>query len=362
MRILIFTLTVIFLLSCNLNQETNRNNANIDSTLAKSIFTNPKVFFKRFEANISGNSKLFLYVSRNSNSIEGDSILHLIIDNPKENEPIEFIGIIRPLGNFELSHYLYDSEIKITGNFINDSTINLNLKNLKEINIDSLEFKETYKNLMIYPKNFYKSHLDIQTDEELEGMCDSFISYINIDLLRFKGNFYNKLNKTIESRIIPKDIQTDIEIYFKNFEQTLFYEDIEITVIYFEKQFITLRVIDETFSCGSAHQQYSIEYINFDLNENNEISINDLFPKSSLLKIENLCKQKFIKKYEKSDDEVYEFHLPKSFAILRNGILFQFQPYEMGSFAEGAMTIFLPYSEIKGLMNNNHVTKMLLTK
>ncbi len=57
------------------------------------------------------------------------------------------------------------------------------------------------------------------------------------------------------------------------------------------------------------------------------------------------------------NDEVNEFHLPKSFAILRNGVLFHFQPYEMGSFAEGDMTIFLPYSEVYGLLQNNLINK-----
>ena len=97
--------------------------------------------------------------------------------------------------------------------------------------------------------------------------------------------------------------------------------------------FLTIIIDNESYDCRAAHQQYSIRYINFELNKKNKISINDIFQKSLLPKVENICKQKFKKQYDKSDDEVNEFHLPKSFAILRNGVLFHFQPYEMGSFA-----------------------------
>lgn len=314
---------------------------------------------------LSNNGSVYtILIERNSNQNNSDSTLKLFFDSSLKNEPYEFHGIITQNGNIEFNGYDYekDSEIKISGTFINDTSFSLNLSNWKELNINKLIFTEKNKDYILYPINYFKSKLYIETDEELMGsMCDSFTSHININSYIFKVEFTSDIVRIIDKKVVFDNYKT-LDDFFKNYNPELQTIDIDFQVIHFDNGFLTLKMFYDSYGCGAAHNQYSIDYINFDIYNKTEVKLSDIFSRDLLGKIENICKKKFKLKYNKSDEELEEFKIPKSYAVLKKGILFQFQPYEMGSFAEGAMSIFLPYSEVSVLLEKNETVQRLLER
>ena len=53
------------------------------------------------------------------------------------------------------------------------------------------------------------------------------------------------------------------------------------------------------------------------------------------------------------DFEPGNFKLNENFAISTGGLLFTFNPYEIGPYVMGAPQVFIPYKEMKDLINKN---------
>lgn len=165
------------------------------------------------------------------------------------------------------------------------------------------------------------------------------------------------------NKIITNNKYQEVELYVKNYGESISQETIILRILNYEKGFLTIRKFNNIYMCCAAHGGYSYEYINYDLINKREIKLTDIFEESSLEKVKDICHKKFKLKYNKTDEDIrlfHEFFLPETFAIFGNGILFQFQPYDVGSFAEGALSVFLPYQEIKRYLNRNDLTAQLI--
>lgn len=122
-------------------------------------------------------------------------------------------------------------------------------------------------------------------------------------------------------------------------------------------------MFNEVINCGAAHDGYHYQYINHNLINKREIKLTDIFKENSLEMVKDVCYKKFKSMYSKTDEEIRQFHeffLPEAFAILGNGNLFQFQPYDVASFEEGALSVFSLYWEIKRYLNRNALTARLV--
>ena len=216
---------------------------------------------------------------------------------------------------------------------------------------------EIENDFIVYPIKYYNSKYN--ADSGSQSPCDSFKSYIDIRSFILKGAFPDKLNYIIDSVIISDKYRT-VDEFAWNFDNEFQTRNIIFNIIFFDRDFITFSFLIDTYGCGAAHNMYSIDYINYDISSNRILRLSDLIPRQMFEKLETICKGKFKTKYKKSDQEIDDFKLPQSYAILRKGILFQFQPYEMGPFSEGAMTIFLPYSEVSVLLNQSETVSKLL--
>jgi hypothetical protein len=354
------------MISCCFSCNANNYKSSSNNIFSISTFEIPKVFFKKMTSLTSNGLVYTIFIERNvnkSNRSNSDSALFLLFESPIKNEPYEFDGIISKNGDivFNCKQYFNEGflDITISGAFINDTTFSLNLSNWKELNVKKLVFTETNKDYILYPINYHKSV------EEYFSICD-YTPYIDINSYIFKEKFPLEIVKRIEERFIYADLET-IDDYVNQYDipET---EEIDFRVIHFDKGFLTLRRIYSSIACGAVIYSYSLDYINFDIYNKIEIELLDIFSRNHLSEIQNICKNKFKIKYKEliSNMEVQElqkFYLPETYAILKNGILFQFRPDEMGfPRAAGHMSIFISYSEVIDLLEKNETVLRLLEK
>ncbi len=116
---------------------------------------------------------------------------------------------------------------------------------------------------------------------------------------------------------------------------------------------------------GAAHgQHYNFSY-HYDLNHNKELKLSDFFlPGVNHLSIlSKLCAREIAKQKRKNGMEyAYEDGEAAAFEALKEdatfypaatALVFIFDPYQVGSYAEGYYVVSIPYSQLRGIINLN---------
>ncbi len=112
---------------------------------------------------------------------------------------------------------------------------------------------------------------------------------------------------------------------------------------------------------GGAHGNTSVHYANFDLFSRKLITKADLINpvlmarftyigSTIFRKLEGLSPSQSLEDYF---FENQKFSLNNNFLIDKKGLLFYYNPYEIRSYAEGPMNLFIPYSSIANLLKIN---------
>jgi hypothetical protein len=137
--------------------------------------------------------------------------------------------------------------------------------------------------------------------------------------------------------------------------------EVEIKVLLNTPNLLTIRY-DETNFTGGAHANMATRFFNFDMRTGKQLELSDIFKDSdSYYNILMPLAQKHFRKSLQSVgksmayiDENFVFDkLPEHFAITAKGILFSFDPYEIGSFSDGTLQFEVPYSDLAAFINTN---------
>jgi len=134
--------------------------------------------------------------------------------------------------------------------------------------------------------------------------------------------------------------------YTNNSQQTINYNDNGYVVIDFLADAYT----------GGAHGNYSSTMFCLDVQNKKQLVLNDIIKidSNTLASIleRNLRKQYNIKAQDALSTVLFDdFIKPnKNFYFNANGIAFMYNPYEVASYAQGQIVIFIPYSDIKAYL------------
>lgn len=115
-------------------------------------------------------------------------------------------------------------------------------------------------------------------------------------------------------------------------------------------------VINSDTYMGGAHGMPNAEYLIFDMDLQSQIALSDVLEKNkenefhelaitsfkTYLKDELQLSPKEVKEYQQS----WEFTLSENFYFDEKGLVLVYQPYQMGSFAQGFIELKLPYDEL----------------
>ncbi len=161
------------------------------------------------------------------------------------------------------------------------------------------------------------------------------------------NDFVRRYKEFVSDTSLPKD-------YHPVWENSFFTD-----VIYNSDNILSLEDVEFRFE-GGAHPLTFFIYSNYDLKKGRIISLDDLLNagyKTGLDKIgEKIFRETYnIKPGESFEQAGYfinknEFHLNNNFCITRTGLRFRFGQYEIGPYALGAPSVFIPYKDIKDLI------------
>lgn len=131
--------------------------------------------------------------------------------------------------------------------------------------------------------------------------------------------------------------------------------------------FISLSFGDSEFT-GGAHPNYASFTINYDLKNNRELKLADLFkPNSNYLKVisdyavadlkkqlKEMTDDKWIKTGAGAKAENYQ-----SWNLTDKGLLINFDPYQVAAYAAGPQEVLIPYDALKNVLLENSVVSAL---
>lgn len=122
--------------------------------------------------------------------------------------------------------------------------------------------------------------------------------------------------------------------------------------------FLTLRHAINDYTGGAHGMELELWY-NFDLHDRKQLALTDVVQDTSKLRA---LAETYFRKQESLDDttsyggayffEDNTFALAENFGMTAEGLLFHYNPYEIKSYAEGATTLLIPYSELKDILTD----------
>lgn len=347
---------VLLLLALGACRQQTKNNTVEQKTSTRVVpghVAPPESFFKKYVCRQGDSVLIELYLHKNTTDSNSDSTSYFIVNNSNYNGYSRYSGIISPDGTFNFSTY---EKHTFAGWFCSDTSIYINAYT-NNIDSNGLMFYEEHTPVLVYPQNYYSERLEIsENDEDEIPWCDSFMSSVIFKSLQFKSATYNvdRINEMLKAhQYWGKGIEMQpAPSAYTQLSQTA-------SVIFLSKDFITVELHDSHYGCGAAHGQFGTTYLNYSFITGDTISLTDIFHPGTLNKLTAIAKQKFIARYG-NPEEGYSFHLTSNIAVLKSGILFKYQVYEMGPFAAGDMEVFIPYAEVNVLLNHTPVNQPFL--
>ncbi|WGU69898.1 DUF4163 domain-containing protein [Capnocytophaga canimorsus] len=192
------------------------------------------------------------------------------------------------------------------------------------------------------------------------------------------SEFAENFNKTIQNRIVdfvemdskekPSEISGEVAIaqsldnFMKeyadlqqHFPEIAAYELILTdSIVYQNKKMVSL--VSKTYSfLGGAHGYETTTYLNFDAKNGKVIHNDSLF--SDVEKVKEIAEKQFKSEFEIDDKTALSqngfwfddntFHLPQNIGISDKSLILHYNPYEIASYADGAVVIEIPMQQIK---------------
>ncbi|MGI8786435.1 MAG: DUF3298 domain-containing protein [Pyrinomonadaceae bacterium] len=139
------------------------------------------------------------------------------------------------------------------------------------------------------------------------------------------------------------------------------YMDIGFDIAYATNDFASVQFSDSVFT-GGAHPNYFTFTLNYDLKNNRELSLADLFkPKSDYLKvISEYCIARLKAQTEEMTDDEWlkngagaDAKNFKSWNITEKGLMINFDPYQVAAYAAGPQTVIIPFEKLKDILSEN---------
>jgi hypothetical protein len=374
MKILSFLLlsTATILYSCS-NSE-NKTEDSKDSTQAQNIVTSvlPKYFYKRLEGTIAG-QPVIMELNKANNlaagsyyyTSSGKSIM-LDIDTAISQDSLILREYI--LGDesegVDAKLYLKWNGKGFTGQFQNKkgkfSPIILNENypaGSYKFNVDSLTanlkaFPEKDKSpkaslaiqyLTYTGKNAAWVNNNIKTIFEIKNNEDWKAAFKKQADEYFKD--YRK-----EAKELADNRGSDDELYFLNYESYT-----NTRVRYNANDFVVIEAMNYVYS-GGAHGNYGSGFYNYDVANQKVLKLNDILTADSTtlnkIALKFFRSQYNIKNNEPLSKVTFEdtLSLNDNFYINSKGISFLFNPYEIASYAQGQLEVFIPFEAVKNYL------------
>lgn len=114
----------------------------------------------------------------------------------------------------------------------------------------------------------------------------------------------------------------------------------------------------EYYPAGAAHGMHHSDYVIFDLNTKQRLSLNDILAPASKEKLKTELYEHNREWLEQHHIEQNAFEVSDNFYFNANGIVFVYPLYELASYAEGITELELPYWSAQGVIQTKYLPQL----
>lgn len=366
-----FSIAIIFT-ACN----SNSTQISESSKTTQADQPIPSTFYKKFEGTI-GDISIVMDLTKKDSNLTGKYYY------TKVGLPLSINGHINDNGRFNLSEMnekfeetgifsgTLTNDKKISGTWTNSKTkktLTLNLLEKTE-NIVAISFENRHsENCINAEKNKKKQSADLMS-------WDTLCTTIDLDLINViapSKEVTQKINKSIKELIYG--FSNEDKKYFSIDELMNSVNSVEDDAGYNlyigcglvtnDNDILCISIGESLYGFGAAHPISGSNYYNFDIKTGNQIFIEDILVPNFEKLLNRIAEKKFIET-NGADGWNFEkgmFELSRDFAITPGGLLFSFDPYEIGPYAMGAPEVFIPYKDIDNLLRPNKLPQAWIKK
>lgn len=136
------------------------------------------------------------------------------------------------------------------------------------------------------------------------------------------------------------------------------------SVIFYNEDFISLRVTENSF-LGGAHPNSYTSLTVLDLNNGNKTSLDDIFIEGYNRDLNKIAEQEFrkmkeLKEYEDLEEAGFwfddnKFNINNNFALSDEGLTFYYNNYEITAYAYGPTELIIPMAKISQLIKDGGI-------
>jgi hypothetical protein len=363
-------------------------------SVAQDTLNIPDYFYKRLEGKINGNLNIQMNLTRMDSVLDGnyfyeskgEPIYFQYYSHIKEGDKVhieeeggydeEYNTIIT--GIFDGS---FVSQNKIKGIWLKpDSSEYFNFYLEENYPVGSTKFNLKNLNRNYGESDFsdYAVSIDLTypvmtgyPDEEVQQKINTYIMDFYLSGSMEGDSTFSDIDDRADSFIedYKQEVEEDSGLY-NDYKPV--YENNEFTSISFNSDnILSLEIIEYIFT-GGAHGNSSFALSSFNLETGEQIKLDDIFSGDYKSELDGVGEKIFREHYQAdSTQSLYDqgffgfengFALNDNFDLYKNGIKFQFNPYEAGAYVLGAPEVFIPYSEIRNIIRNDSVLGRMLNK
>ncbi len=329
--------------------------------------------YYHFEGTIGTDMKVSMDILKTSEDIRGSYFYY------SQGQPLNLSGR-EENGVWKLKEYDLNNnetgnwEIKVSGNQLTGTwfhqakkfNVNLTENYHSGLKLKNVEMKDEYQVSKDYGlKNYLCLYFPFpnlnpnKASNILKTICDSILSDINLKTKDLNENsIQSEFKKEFER------LRSDYEGFIANEKEmcdnapfTCIWENSQLGYpVFNQNNILSYRNSMYAYN-GGAHGTYGTWHTNYNTLNGQMITLETLFKNDSEKNLISLLKTKLKQKYKTNNldavnlDEVF---VPENIQISFGGIIFHYNPYEIGPYSLGAPEVFIPYSELKPYLANNH--------
>lgn len=327
-------------------------------------FSGDKSWYKVFEGNI-GNYPVTVHMVLYGENVRGYYYYN------KYKKPMEFFGTQKGDSLELASYYSYDYSEIFKGIFKSNVYTGIWIDTEKETNV--LDFKLTSKASsgfdFVYVDGTERLFKDLETPSAsyVEGTVWPIDKYENAQFIRnsilklldmrsglteIGGVMLDRKKKFMKDfRDQNADVKKD-EVLDGGWSYSLDWNEI-ICPVYEDENIFVLGSYDYSYT-GGAHGNYGTGFTNLDLKRKRIIKLSDILTSAGIKALNKLLEKNYKLQnnipQEKSLQEAGLFvdtiPVNDNFIITPGTLMFNYVPYEIASYADGEVKIYIPYNEI----------------
>lgn len=190
-----------------------------------------------------------------------------------------------------------------------------------------------------YLKSFIRSAFD-----EKAGTKD-----IGLIFLEHKARFFDEYRADFKDEKVEELLESAYA-----FSQDMI---TKLMIVYQSPKLLTLSRFSYLYS-GGAHGNYTTDYFSIDLEKQRRIGLNEILTAAGKQQLPKLLEKSFRKTYNLAsntpltDGGLFENTIAPNdnYFITGKGIGFSYAPYEIGPYAMGEISIFIPFADLKAFL------------